>query len=232
MSDTCQWLHEQLESTPLNNYPLDLDLLPLNAIYFFYENGEDSTHKGIKQRIVRIGTHKHNNFRSRISKHYLLIEPYIEMALTKAKPADRSIFRKHIGRVLLNKANDPYLKIWNKKFTSAKIIAIYGHLRDIQKEQVLEEQITEILRGNFSFRFVVIEDDKKRIGSEGLENRLIGTVSNCKVCQASQNWLGSFSPEPKIRESGLWQVQHLYGKEIDDSDRDVILESLQEQSTL
>jgi len=32
------------------------------------------------------------------------------------KPSDRSIFRKNIGRALLNKSKDPYLKIWENRF--------------------------------------------------------------------------------------------------------------------
>jgi len=34
-----------------------------------------------------------------------------------AKPADRIVFRLIIGKALLNKANDEYLKIWNIDFT-------------------------------------------------------------------------------------------------------------------
>jgi hypothetical protein len=58
--------HEQLELLPIFRHPFDSKLLPNNGIYFFYEEGENSDHgNGIsRSRIVRIGTHKENNFRS------------------------------------------------------------------------------------------------------------------------------------------------------------------------
>jgi hypothetical protein len=105
LSETCKWLHEQLELLPIFKYPFNLKLLPNNGIYFFYEEGENSDHgSGVpKPRIVRIGTHKENNFRSRISEHFLLNELKMNFTHTNPKPSDRSIFRKNIGRALLNK---------------------------------------------------------------------------------------------------------------------------------
>ncbi len=41
-------------------------------------------------------------------------------------------------------------------------------------------------------------------------SKLISTVSLCKNCIKSQNWLGNYSPKEKIRESGLWVVNELY----------------------
>lgn len=38
------------------------------------------------------------------------------------------------------------------------------------------------------------------------ELRLIGTVSRCYDCHASESWLGNCSPIDKVRKNGLWQV--------------------------
>ena len=87
---------------------------------FFYEEGENSDHgDGIsRSRIVRIGTHKENNFRSRISEHFLLNELKMEFTQINPKPSDRSIFRKNIGRALLNMQRDfDYLRVWEIDFT-------------------------------------------------------------------------------------------------------------------
>jgi hypothetical protein len=113
-------LHEQLEQLPLIRYPFKLDQLPENGIYFFYEDGEIWGHGGDKPRIVRVGTHRDGNFRSRISEHYLLNESWMDFDENKPKPSDRSIFRKNIGRALLNKDKDSYLQIWNIDFTISK----------------------------------------------------------------------------------------------------------------
>ena len=55
-----------------------------------------------------------------------------------------------------------------------------------------------------------------------LEKRLISTVSNCKECFPSDNWLGLFSTIEKVRKSGLWQEHHLRGNELNDSDMEFI----------
>jgi len=60
-------------------------------------------------RIVRIGTHTGNN-----KLWFRLKEHLIENK-------DRSIFRKNIGRALLNKDNDCFIEHWNKKNLTKKI---------------------------------------------------------------------------------------------------------------
>lgn len=50
-----------------------------------------------------------------------------------------------------------------------------------------------IMCERFSFRFIVLEGQQKRVGKEGLESRLIGTVAGCDVCKASDNWFGRLS---------------------------------------
>ncbi len=221
MSELCKWLHEQLEQLPLIQFPFKLEQLPDNGIYFFYEEGENWGHGGNKPRIVRIGTSRDGNFRSRIKEHFLLNESKMNFDATKPAPHERSIFRKNIGRALLNKEDDDYLKIWEIDFTNREKRDEYGHLRDIQKEKKIESEVTRILRENFSFRFIT-EVQMKRMGSEGLESSLIGTAAHCKLCRPSSNWLGSHSPIEKIRKSGLWLVQHLKANGINEGDKDII----------
>jgi len=149
MSEKCKWLHEILEELPFVRYPFKLDMLPKNGIYFFYEDGEFWGHNGKLLRIVRIGTHRSDNFRNRIAERFLLKENKMNFDKDKPKPSDRSIFRKNIGRALLNRDKDPYLKIWETDFLSKVNRIKYGHLRDIEKEKLVESKITEILRRKF-----------------------------------------------------------------------------------
>jgi hypothetical protein len=211
-----------LESLPVFAYPFDLKQLPKNGVYFFYEKGENSKHNdGISRpRIVRIGTHKENNFRSRISEHFLLNESRMKFTKKNPKPADRSIFRKNIGRALLNKQRDlDYLKVWEIDFTSNIKRANYSHLRNIEKEKTIESQITELIRKKFFFRFIPIEGQEKRMGKTGVESRLIGTVSSCKFCKPSDSWLGKFSTKLQINTGKLWLSQHLDSVGLIDSDK-------------
>ena len=124
----CKWLHEELRQLPLIRYPFSLEKLPKNGIYFFYEEGEFWGHGGNKSRIVRVGTHKNGNFRSRIAEHFLLKESKMNFDFMKPAPKDRSIFRKNIGRALLNMEGSSYLKIWNIDFTVKRNREKYAHL--------------------------------------------------------------------------------------------------------
>src|ERR1700730_6992200 len=133
-SKMCNWLTEQLASLPLVSYPFHVAALPANAIYFFYEKGEVSAHGDHLPRIVRIGTDRDGNFRSRIAEHYLLDDRKMMFDSNKSAPHDRSIFRKNIGRVILSKSEDPYLAVWEIDFIKSANQRSYGHLRDLEKE--------------------------------------------------------------------------------------------------
>ena len=226
MSNLCKWLHEQIEQLPLIRFPFRLERLPTDGIYFFYEKGEVWGHGGNKPRIVRVGTHRKGNFRSRIKEHYLLDESRMDFDEDRPKPSDRSIFRKNIGRALLNKDKDSYLEVWNIDFTPRKNRESFRYKRDIEKEKKIESTITKILREKFSFRFIAIESEEERIGSRGLESALIGTIANCKLCKPSDQWLGNHSPIEKIRKSGLWLVQHLKANPITEKDKRTILNAI------
>jgi len=219
MAELCQWFHTQLAQLPTVAYPFARERLPENGIYFFYEKGEVWGHGENQPRIVRIGTHREGNFRSRISEHFLLNDAKMNFGATRPPPHDRSIFRKHIGRALLNRSHSPYLGVWNIDFMKRENLRQYAHLRDIEKERRIEAEITRLLREEFSFRFVVLEGQAARMGSGGLEARLIGTVARCDTCQPSPDWLGQYSPEEKIRQSGLWLVHHLRAEPLTEPDK-------------
>lgn len=227
MSEKCSWLHSQLESLPLVKFPFNIKSLPSNGIYFFYEEGEIADHEyGISQRIVRMGTHKENNFQTRISEHFLLNESKLNFTIANPKPSDRNIFRKNIGRALLNKNNDYYLKIWNIDYTCKENRLKMNLMRNIEKEKQTESEISKVLRERFSFRFIVLEGHQKRIGKEGLESRLIVTVAGCNVCKASESWLGRFSPIGEIRNGKLWLSQYLIAEDITDHDKEDIVRAI------
>lgn len=226
MSNVCQWLHDQLEELPAVRYPFDLTRLPENGIYFFYEKGESWGHGEERPRIVRIGTHREGNFQSRIAEHFLLNERKMNFDATRSPPHDRSIFRKNIGRALLNRSDSPYLAVWNIDFTKKESLKKHGGLRDVGEERRIEAEVTRILRENFSFRFVMLEGQAERMGSAGLEARLIGTVARCGACRPSPGWLGQHSPVEKIRQSGLWLVQHLAAEPLREGDRKRLVDGI------
>ena len=133
---------------------------------------------------------------------------------------------KHIGRALLNRAGDPYLSVWEIDFTTRESRERNGHLRDISKEVAIEKEVTQILRENFSFRFIEVADQSHRMGGEGLERALIGTLTSCHLCWRSAEWLGSFSPKRQIRDSGLWLVQHLHAAPLSPAQQQLFIKSI------
>src|SRR4030043_1564 len=104
MSKECERLHKMFNSMKRFSFPFKEDEIPLNGIYILFEKGEQG--HGL-HRIVRIGTHTGKyQLISRLNQHFL------------NENKDRSIFRKNIGRALLNKRKDTYLDNWEIDLTT------------------------------------------------------------------------------------------------------------------
>lgn len=190
---SCQHLHEWANRLAVHTVPFDQTVIPLNGLYVLFEAGEKG-HGG--RRIVRVGTHTGAaQLPSRLRQHFLV------------ENKDRSIFRKNIGRALLAQAGDPYAPTWELDLTPRAAREKYGAVIDFTKQAQVERAVTEYMQRNFSFAVVAIHSKDERLA---LESKVISTVSHCKDCGSSQQWLGNHSPKEKIRTSGLWLVNELY----------------------
>ena len=193
MSTECSLIHETVSKLQRFSFPFEENDIPLNGIYILFQKGE-SGHE--TERIVRIGTHTgENQLRSRLKQHFL------------NKNKDRSIFRKNIGRAILNKNNDPFLKFWELDLTTRKSKDQYSELIDFDYQKKIETDVSDFIENNFSFSVFEVNSKEERLS---IESKLISTISWCDECQPSNNWLGSFSPKEKIIKSGLWLVNELY----------------------
>lgn len=201
MSEICVQLHQALRVLERHRFPFDAKRIPANGLYVLFEQGETG-HGG--DRIVRIGTHTGEaQLQSRLKQHFI----------TPSK--DRSIFRKNIGRALLNRSHDPFIRTWEFDLTTRKAKDELGPLVDFRKQAEVERQVSAYIQEQFEF--VVIAEVEKSARLE-LEAKMVSTVSHCRDCRASAAWLGMSSPKDKIRESGLWQVNELYGEGLSVSD--------------
>jgi len=199
MSEKCEKLHILFNSLRRLKFPFDGKEIPENGIYVLFEKGEIAHDS---DRIVRIGTHTGNNqLPSRLKQHFI------------NENKDRSIFRKNIGRVLLNKRKDDYLEKWELDLTTRKAKENFGLSIDKEKQKAIEREVSNYIQNNFSFVVLPIENKEKRLA---IESKIISTISLCKDCKPSKNWLGLFSPKSKIKESGLWLVNELNKEEISD----------------
>jgi hypothetical protein len=188
----CESLHEWANSLPVCRFPFDENLIPLNGIYILFERGEIA--HGSK-RIVRVGTHTGDNqLRARLRQHFLV------------ENKDRSIFRKNIGRALLNRDHDPFLPFWELDLTTLTMKEKHGGI-DFDRQRTIERNVSRYIQEYFSFIVVRVDGKEERLR---LESKLISTVSLCDACSPSLQWLGLSSPKKKIRDSGLWVVNELY----------------------
>jgi uncharacterized protein len=133
----CEALHGLVNALPRRRFPFDVAEIPLNGVYILFEEGE-AAHGG--ERIVRIGTHRGDNqLRGRLREHFLV------------ENKDRSIFRKNVGRALLNRAGDPYLEAWEKDLLSRAGRAKWGHVLDAAHQAEVERRVSEHIRSRLSF---------------------------------------------------------------------------------
>lgn len=141
----CSQLHTLFNQLPHHHFPFYEKKIPLNGIYILFEKGENAHYTN---RIVRVGTHNGDGrLPSRLKSHFI------------KENKDRSIFRKNIGRALLNKARDPFLEQWELDLTSREARNNYQNKVDNNKQKQVEHQVTEYIQQNFWF--VVFSIDKR-----------------------------------------------------------------------
>jgi hypothetical protein len=204
MSDICAKLHRWLHSLPRHRFPYDASRIPLNGIYVLFESGE-TAHGG--DRVVRVGSHTgESTLPSRINEHFVV------------ENKDRSIFRKSIGRALLNSKQDPFITTWSAR--KPRIAERQPQTIDLDRLGKVEAQVTQYIRQLFSFVAVEIPRTLDRLE---LEIKLISTIAACPSCRPSPTWLGLHSPKPKIREFGLWQVNGLAKEPLIDEDLEALV---------
>jgi hypothetical protein len=197
--EACTKLHQVLNSLSRYTFPQLSEELPSDGVSFLFESGQEG-HGG--ERIVYIGSHTgEGKLASRLREH---------VSLNK----DRSIFRKHLGRAMLQRDGDPYLAIWNLDFTTKKTREDHGHRIESGKQEAIEEAVSKYIETNFTVSVLPRCDSNE---ARRLKELCVGTVSSCSLCSPSFNWLGKHA-DPRIAQSGLWQIQNLYGKGLGDAD--------------
>jgi hypothetical protein len=188
-------LHKLFNSQIRFSYPFFQlkDEIPKNGIYIIFENGEKFKEY---DRIVRVGTHKGTKkLLSRLNEHFLI------------EDKNRSIFRKNIGRCILNMEQNPYLPLWELKTTSKADKGMNLRLLDLDFEKQLEKTISNYIQNNLSFCVFQIDTKVERLF---WESKIISTLAKSRELEPSKNWLGNYSTKDKIKTFGLWQVNELF----------------------
>lgn len=198
--DNCQEIHQIFDLLPKHKFP-PKNNLPKNGIYILYEKGEFA-HGAM--RIVRVGTHNGDGLlTSRLTEHFLM------------ENKDRSIFRKNIGRAILNKRRDPLLEYWERDLTTKANRKKLQNPENEKRRKEFEKIVTRYIRSKFSFAVIEVENKNER---REMESKIISTLSLCKLCHTSNKWLGKYSTVANIRKSGLWLTQGLWKTPLSDKD--------------
>ncbi len=190
-------LYRLFSRLPVYNWQIIDDIPFYNGIYIVFEKGE--SYKG-HARIVRVGTHtSQGRLKQRLKDHFI------------RENHNASIFRKNVGKAMLNREHDPYLSIWTLDTSK------HPHIgkEDKVKEAEVEHRVSAYMREFFDFCVINVETKEERLR---LEEAIIATLCRTNDVKASSDWLGNFSPEWEIRHSGMWLKQGIHSKPLTDDE--------------
>jgi len=177
---------------------------PQRGIYFFFEDGEFRA-DGATPRVVRVGTHAV----SLKSKTTLWDRLRTHRGHSDGRGNHRgSIFRKRVGESILRTGSFPqHLNdTWGRGSSALKSVR--------EAEKVLELEVSRYI-GRMPLLWIDVDDAPSKDSFRAyLERNSIALLSNFRksvIDPPSRNWLGSKATEETIRESGLWNTNHVDG---------------------
>jgi len=176
---------------------------PRQGVYFFFEDGEVRACGA--PRVVRVGTHaltpvSRTTLWTRLAQH--------RGRLAGAKPGGGnhrgSIFRRHVGAALIRRGGWPedLLAAWLDRGRPPE----WTHLED-QVEREVSRHI-----GAMPFLWLAVPDGLDGGNSRAfLECNSIALLSKRTggVDSPTMGWLGHHAISLKVRQSGLWNVNHV-----------------------
>jgi hypothetical protein len=174
---------------------------PKRGVYFFKEAGEDRSDSGLGPRIVRIGTHALTNGSTttlwrRLSQHRGQKKSGGGLHRT-------SVFRLIVGDALIRRDSLDYPNWGKGDRAPAEIIAA---------ELPLECTVSTAI-GAMPMLWLQIDDEPGSGSLRGfIERNAIALLSNYRkpaIDPPSTKWLGSHCERERVRESGLWNSNHV-----------------------
>jgi hypothetical protein len=178
---------------------------PDRGVYFFFADDEFRANGG-QRRLTRVGTHAVSDGSStslwnRLRTHRgALTGTYEDGGNHRG-----SVFRERVGEALIERhdLHDDYPE-WGHGSSAG---------RDLRLTELdLERRVSDYIR-ELPFLWVKIDDEP---GSDSdrayVERNVIALASNyCReaIDPRVDGWLGTDSPSEKIRNSGLWNVDHV-----------------------
>jgi len=176
---------------------------PERGVYFFFEPQEFRTLHPSHQRVVRIGTHGVSKGSRSTLWHRLRTHKGTEFGTGNHRG---SIFRLHVGMAIIYRDGDAArYPNWGQGQSAPPGIR--------KSEEGLERKVSQFI-GEMSILHLKVEDDTGP-GSDRayLERNAIALLAGkIPADKPSKNWLGSYSPNPTIRKTGIWNLDHVSRK--------------------
>ena len=190
------------QGLPLRDLPGSRQITD-QGVYFFRELGEMWLES--LPRVVRVGTHGVSagakaNLRSRLKRH---------LGNRSGGGNHRgSIFRRHVGEALLVKENHT-IPTWGKGYGAPP--ELKASPSALAAEAAWERKVSEHI-GAMTVLWVHVPDEPSATNMRAfIERNAIALLSNKRFPSApcSDSWLGRYSPTEEIRESQLWNINHV-----------------------
>lgn len=175
---------------------------PRHGVYFFFEDGE--VRADGSWRVVRIGTHaltltSRTTLWNRLSQH----RGHLKGRSYGSGNHRASVFRRHVGSALIHRGN------WPEGLLASWLDRQHPGER-AECEDAVEHAVSRYI-GAMPFLWLGVPEREDR----GYIERNSIALLSCLVGgpdPPSTGWLGHDVPRPEIRESGLWNVQHVYDR--------------------
>ena len=177
------------------------DIWPIRGIYFFFESGELRQESGSGLRVTRIGTHAlktgaKTTLWKRLSQHKGILK-------NGGGNHRGSIFRLLVGTAIISAQNLNY-PTWGQGNSGTKEIR--------EAEIPLEKLVSQFIR-QMPFIYLDVPDAPGPNSLRGyIEINCIALLSNYAkdpIDQSSATWQGKKCNREKVRESGLWNQNHV-----------------------
>ncbi|MGQ0651410.1 MAG: hypothetical protein ACT4P4_03935 [Betaproteobacteria bacterium] len=185
---------------------------PERGVYFFFERGENRTDSGKGPRVVRIGTHAlKNQSRTTLWKR---LSQHAGRRTSGGGNHRGSIFRLLIGEAIRARNGAAEPRSWGIGAHRGDAAARLGLGEDLVRTSEAQMEI-EVSRYICELLFLVLSvDDLPGPGSERgiIERGAIALLSNFgrpTIDAASDAWLGTRSGRERVRQSGLWNNNHV-----------------------
>lgn len=180
----------------------DRRLWPRRGVYFFMEEGEQRRESGAGPRIVRVGTHalkpgSQTTLWKRLSQHRGQVR-------SGGGNHRGSIFRLIVGTAVMAR-DELDCPSWDNRQGNAD--------RSTRNAELAHEQLVSGVIRAMPFLWLPVEDEPGPDSLRGLiERGAIALLSNYQrpaLDPPSSGWLGHHCNRPRVRESGLWNSNHV-----------------------